>query len=67
VHKAKLRSFSRQELRQVRDLEGHRLAQVVLGEGQDAWSVCNQYGVTLQELARTNKGEGLEGLGRCWC
>jgi hypothetical protein len=58
VHKAKLRSFTKQELRSA----GKRVAAVHCGEhslceGETAWDVCNLFGISLRELQRLNKGE----------
>ncbi|KIZ06293.1 hypothetical protein MNEG_1674 [Monoraphidium neglectum] len=63
VHKAELRRFSPAQLRQFSRQRRGRARRVALLPGDTAWSVCNDAGVSLAELAAANRGVDLEALG----
>lgn len=66
VHKAKLRSFDRRELREAGRYSSKCLAEHVVADGESAWEVCNHMGISMHELRKLNKGEvkGLQGSGK---
>lgn len=62
VHKARLRRFSRAQLRAYGAARRGEARVVTLGAGESAWSVCNDAGVSLAELAAANPGVDLDAL-----
>jgi hypothetical protein len=62
VHKAQLRRFSPEQLKRYGARRTAATRRVTLGPGDTAWSVCNDTGMSLAELAAANKGVNLEAL-----
>lgn len=63
VHKARLRRFTPHQLNQFRHRRCSRMRLMTLGPGDTAWSVCNDAGISLPELADANKGLDIADLG----
>jgi len=63
VHKAQLRRFSREEVRNTGKVyRKQQLQQHVMRQGEGAWEVCNLHAVSLEELQKLNKGVNLDAL-----
>jgi hypothetical protein len=62
VHKAQLRRFRRDQLRSLSRRERGLMAELAVGPGDSAWSICNSHGVSLAELAAANKQLELDDL-----
>lgn len=56
MHKAQLRQFSSSHLKQLKRMGGGGEAlQYVAQAGDTAWLICNEHGISLDELARANR------------
>jgi hypothetical protein len=62
VHKAQLRRFRRDQLRSLAKRERGLMAELRVGPGDSAWSICNSHGISLAELTAANKQLELDDL-----
>jgi hypothetical protein len=62
VHKAQLRRFRRDQLRSLARRERGLMAELRVGPGDSAWSICNSHGISLAELTAANKQLELDDL-----
>jgi hypothetical protein len=62
VHKAQLRRFRRDQLRSLARRERGLTAELRVGPGDSAWSICNCHGISLAELTAANKQLELDDL-----
>jgi hypothetical protein len=72
VHKARLRTFRRDQLRHLTRREGGASSTLTVWAGDTAWDICNSHGISLAELAASNRCVWWRCLcacveGRCWC
>lgn len=58
VHKAQLRRFRPDQLRHLSRREGGLSSSLVVQPGDTAWDICNSHGISLTELAASNRCAG---------
>jgi hypothetical protein len=60
VHKAQLRRFRPDQLRHLSRREGGLSSSLAVRAGDTAWGICNSHGISLAELAASNRcGSGI--------
>jgi hypothetical protein len=60
VHKAQLRRFRPDQLRDLSRREGGLSSSLAVRAGDTAWGICNSHGISLAELAASNRcGSGI--------
>lgn len=55
MHKARLRTFRPDQLRHLTRREGGLSSTLTVRAGDTAWDICNSHGISLAELAASNR------------